>query len=237
MPDALDHIEKTLAEAYRKEIDQEENVWRTLPFFIAALTLEIAELTQIKEQLGSLPKGPFIVVLVLGAVAFLGAIFAVIYLLRSIWPADFKYAGAEPGLLKYAEELAELEESGGLKAGEAIVELKRQLAEQYAATTFNNKRINQSRVYMRSVAGALTIGSVLASLVLGAVTIGHQVMGLQVGGSNGENTKQSGLGGRAADPVGIRSEPAKSPPDPSGHQGSDGTPREHANPGGGQEGK
>jgi hypothetical protein len=28
----LDHLEKTFADAYRKEIDQEENVWRSLPF-------------------------------------------------------------------------------------------------------------------------------------------------------------------------------------------------------------
>ena len=32
MASALDHIERTLAEAYRKEIDQEENVWRSSPF-------------------------------------------------------------------------------------------------------------------------------------------------------------------------------------------------------------
>ncbi|HEY8288257.1 MAG TPA: hypothetical protein VIG49_03240, partial [Acetobacteraceae bacterium] len=38
----LDHIEKTLADAYRKEIDQEENVWRSLPFFAATLALQLA---------------------------------------------------------------------------------------------------------------------------------------------------------------------------------------------------
>ena len=46
MAGTLDHIERTLAEAYRKEIDQEENVWRSLPFFIAALALELAALFQ-----------------------------------------------------------------------------------------------------------------------------------------------------------------------------------------------
>ena len=34
----LAHIEQTLAESYRKEIDQEENLWRSLPFFAAILS-------------------------------------------------------------------------------------------------------------------------------------------------------------------------------------------------------
>jgi hypothetical protein len=47
---ALGHIERTLAEAYRKEIDQEENVWRSLPFFAATLALELAALFQLSTR-------------------------------------------------------------------------------------------------------------------------------------------------------------------------------------------
>ena len=84
MPDTLDHLEKTLADSYRKEIDQEENVWRTLPFFVAALALEIAELTQIKDQLARLSSGPFIAVVALGGIAFLAAVIGVVFLLLSV---------------------------------------------------------------------------------------------------------------------------------------------------------
>jgi hypothetical protein len=35
----LDHLEKIFGDAYRKEVDQEENVWRSLPFFAATLAL------------------------------------------------------------------------------------------------------------------------------------------------------------------------------------------------------
>lgn len=45
-PPILDHIGKTLADQYRKEIDQEENVWRSLPFFAATLALQVAALAQ-----------------------------------------------------------------------------------------------------------------------------------------------------------------------------------------------
>nr|WP_294552513.1 hypothetical protein [uncultured Rhodopila sp.] len=48
---ALTHIEKTLAEAYRKEIDQEENVWRSLPFFAATLALQLAAIFQVIARL------------------------------------------------------------------------------------------------------------------------------------------------------------------------------------------
>jgi hypothetical protein len=39
-PLALAYIEKAFADAYRKEIDQEENVWRSLPFFAATLAVQ-----------------------------------------------------------------------------------------------------------------------------------------------------------------------------------------------------
>lgn len=51
MASTLDHIEKTLADAYRKEIDQEENIWRSLPFFAATLALELGAIYQIAGHL------------------------------------------------------------------------------------------------------------------------------------------------------------------------------------------
>ncbi len=43
----IDYLEKLFGEAHRKEIDQEENVWRSLPFFAATLALQLAGLAQI----------------------------------------------------------------------------------------------------------------------------------------------------------------------------------------------
>ncbi len=50
-PPALAYLERTLADSYRKEIDQEENVWRSLPFFAATLALQLAALFQIIDKL------------------------------------------------------------------------------------------------------------------------------------------------------------------------------------------
>jgi hypothetical protein len=70
MPEILDHVEKTVADKYRKEIDQEENVWRTLPFFVAALSLEVAELTQVamRTAAGIATLTSLLAILLLGAV-------------------------------------------------------------------------------------------------------------------------------------------------------------------------
>jgi hypothetical protein len=50
-PPALAYIEKTVADSYRKEIDQEENVWRSVQFFAATLALQVAGLIQIIDKL------------------------------------------------------------------------------------------------------------------------------------------------------------------------------------------
>jgi hypothetical protein len=58
MASTLDHIEKTLADAYRKEIDQEENVWRSLPFFAATLALQLAAMFQSLTRIESAMPEP-----------------------------------------------------------------------------------------------------------------------------------------------------------------------------------
>jgi len=50
-PPALAQIEKTLADAYRRELEREENIWRSLPCFAATLALHLAALFQIVEKL------------------------------------------------------------------------------------------------------------------------------------------------------------------------------------------
>jgi hypothetical protein len=48
---ALRYIERVLGDAYRKQIDREENVWRSLPFFAATQVPELAALFQFDTRL------------------------------------------------------------------------------------------------------------------------------------------------------------------------------------------
>jgi len=85
-PAALAYIEKTLADSYRKEIDQEENVWRSLPFFAATIALQLAALFQMIDKLPdpATQAGKWSVFF-LGLAGFLTVV-SLCYLAASIYP-------------------------------------------------------------------------------------------------------------------------------------------------------
>ncbi len=165
----LDHLEKTFADAYRKEIDQEENVWRSLPFFAATLALQLAALGQLREWLVGLEGLTLLVASVLLGVAGVATLAAIVFLAFSVWPAEFQYVAREPAFRDYAEQVraraAEASEAGAATDA-ALRTVKAALAEQYATATDNNRVINQGRARWRTRAGLATLGSVLVVLVL-----------------------------------------------------------------------
>ncbi len=80
----LDYLEKLFGDAYRKEIDQEENVWRSLPFFAATLALQLAGLAQIRDWVGDARGWLFWVALALLLSAALATLAALVFLAQSI---------------------------------------------------------------------------------------------------------------------------------------------------------
>ncbi len=177
-PPVLDHIEKTFADQYRKEIDQEENVWRSLPFFAATLALQSAALAQFRDQLFGLTGRLAWVASVLALFVTLATVTAPVFLALAIRWAKFAYIASEPALLAYAQELEAAEQATSSPAGEdAATVLKRELVRQYAAATSNNRAINQRRVRHRTSAGMATLVSVLATILLLAACIGSPYLG------------------------------------------------------------
>ncbi len=108
---ALTHIEKTLAEGYRKEIDLEETVWRSLPFFVAALALQLAAVFQIVTRLP--PIGTIAGRVSAGVMGLTGALMAVApgLLAACIAAARFQYVSSESSLLAFADTLIQAEEA------------------------------------------------------------------------------------------------------------------------------
>lgn len=164
-PPTLDHLERLLSDAYRKEIDQEENVWRSLPFFAATLALQMAALFQIVERLP--PRGTPVwwAALLCGGLTGLSTVTAVAFLAGSIFPARFRYLVGEAELVRYAETLNETERLAP-ETMDALVTLKTTLVRQYAAAIENNRGINQRRSLWRSVAGMAMLTSVLSTIGL-----------------------------------------------------------------------
>ena len=101
----LDYLAGTLAEAYRRELDQEENVWRSLPFFAATLALQLTVLVQLRGWLGTI-TGPmaWVAVSLLGGIA-VATVSAIGFLTLSILPANFKHAARHSDLVDYSRQM------------------------------------------------------------------------------------------------------------------------------------
>jgi len=178
-PPALAHIEKTLADSYRKEIDQEENIWRSLPFFAATLALQLAALFQLIDRLPPLGTGLGWVALALLITSVACSVAALSVLAASIYPARFNYIARDTKLLEYALVLIKDErEPANLAQADpmdALVTLKGTLARQYAVATDPNRQINKRREKRRSIAGLATIAAVVSTLALVAVTFAYYI--------------------------------------------------------------
>lgn len=177
-PPALAYIERTLAESYRKEIDQEENVWRSLPFFAATLALQLAALFQIIDKLPQpeTPLGRLSLLLLAGAGSC--TLTSLAFLAASIYPAKFNYVARETALLTYARQLIREEEAEAAAPDDrlsALVTLKSEVARQYAEAADHNRQINKRRDRRRSVAGLAALGSVLMTVLLVATAYAHYV--------------------------------------------------------------
>ena len=166
------YVEQIFAAAYYREIEHEENVWRTLPFFAATLALQLTALFQIIDHLP--PSGTVARQAALGCAVISGltTFAALILLAASIMPARFDYISPEPDLLDFAYRLDREGQAAAdpVAAGtEALETLKRELSRQYAIAAEHNRGINRSRAKRRSVAGLSTVVSVLATMALVSV--------------------------------------------------------------------
>ena len=168
------HIEKTLADFYRKEIEQEENIWRSLPFFAATLAFQLATIFQTIEHLPRASALWWPVACALLGLPTGATITALGFLAASIYPAEFTYIAPDPDLLDYAEGL-DVDETAAHAAGntgfDADEVLTWELARQYADATGANRRVNQRRARLRSIAGLATLASVFSTITLAALVV------------------------------------------------------------------
>ncbi len=201
----LDYLEELFGDAYRKEIDQEENVWRTLPFFAATLALQLAGVAQVRDWVGGVQGSLFWLSLTLLGAAALATFAALLFLAESIWPARFRYVTREPDLQDYVEQVRAAEIAGGSTEAEATLAAVRAaravMVQQYALGAAHNRVLNQRRANRRTRAGLATLASVLAVLVLVALVVVSNLHGH--GGANSA-AGRDGAGGRS----GIKPGPA-----------------------------
>ena len=176
MTSTLDRIERTLADAYRKELDQEENVWRSLAFFAATIAFQIAALSQVLLRLPEQRSGAWwdgMAAIVFVSLLILVALF---FLAGSIAPARFSYISDEPALPGYARGLDQDEQNAAeqnLLPVDALAVRKTTLADQYSVAVHHNRQVNQRRAFRRSIAGLAILGAALFTMFLAARLMPH----------------------------------------------------------------
>jgi len=171
----LDYLEALFGAAYRREMEQEENFWRSLPFFAATLALQLAGLAQIRDWVGAASAWMFWLSLSLLTAAALATLGALIFLTESIWPAGYYVATDEAALRDYVAGVrtdailtgSTREEAAATGAAAA----KSLMVVQYAVGCVHNRKINRHRLECRTRAGLCTLASVFMVLVLVAMVL------------------------------------------------------------------
>lgn len=167
----LDYLAGILAEAYRRELDQEENVWRSLPFFAATLALQLAVVVPLRGWFtgaAGLVAWLSVILIGLGGTATL---IALIFLALSILPANFEHVAQDPDLFERARliwvKAATRPGATEASVAEATVgELKAEIVRELSEATKSNHLANRRRADRRANAGLAMLVSVCATLAL-----------------------------------------------------------------------
>lgn len=163
--------QELLQALYLKEVDQEENVWRSLPFFSATLAVEVIALNQVAPR-ANLIEGP-VWWLSLGSAAILVLLIVavIVYLYRAIQPRTFSYVSEASAIVAYVETLERTPQPEPIPPEYAPdAQLRRMLVNQLAAAIDANQRINQDRAQERGRAAVLLLASILMTIVVIGVT-------------------------------------------------------------------
>lgn len=151
------YLEAVFEERYKRQLEQEENVSRTLPFFAAALAVLANIIGLLRPSIPSFSMSVFALA-VHACLAGLG--FSILYSIVALWFAvrrkEFYYPTQEDEVRAYVAGLREYYASLGLSEaeieGKIIADLRGMMIDQYARSAMHNRRINDARVTARAAA-------------------------------------------------------------------------------------
>lgn len=169
-----EYLEKYFADAYKRELDKEENVVRSLPMFAAALAFVAASLGSVHGSLPKLACAPFpltiwaILVLLLCCVGI-----AFVYLFKIVRFNAFHYVPREDEMATYARQLRDHYAAEGMQEGdEAVVaDLRRHLIETLSKAVVNNRGVLHRKEIARGRAVQALSASIALTFVLVVATV------------------------------------------------------------------
>lgn len=144
------------SESYKRELDADESIWRTLPFFVALVGLAITVLPPTYRAAIALRllwwRIPALGFLTLAVVAF-GV--AIVLFWRVIKLRDYRYPPVDTKIVDYARQLDEFYGAKRLSAAardEATRDdLRKFLTDEFAAAVAQNRKNNTDKIAARSL--------------------------------------------------------------------------------------
>lgn len=180
----LAHVEKLVADGLKRELDQEENVVRSLPFFATSIGALLALIGFVKPSLASSPIGfwsiaSYILCFVLAAL--LAAL--VFFLFHATKKRETYHPMQESELIGYARSLVQYHESTQNFDGDSgydaiILDIRQAYTAQLATYAENVREINLSRADMRAkMFSILVIAVIVALLLVGTIVVQERQSG------------------------------------------------------------
>jgi hypothetical protein len=181
---ADEYLEEVLKDCFERELDVDENVARTLPFFAAAFAFAGPMFTYIIAELP--PSGGVlgVVLRIMLAAAAVSACIVLGNLFRAVRRRDYKIPPSEPELVQYAKQLKEAYQLTGLTPKFVQLRTKEKLRElmvrHYADDTAHNRRVNAPKLKARAEGFTwLVIMLSIAFLMIGIMFVTDEVTELR----------------------------------------------------------
>lgn len=171
-----DSLVSAFAEAYKREADQDESVWRSLPFFATSLTLYGAILGYVATKLPPITLSIFsIAAYILLAASATSLVISFGWLWYSVHSRRYRQIPLETDTLTFARGLEAYYGAVGRPDVDEVVkaDLQNYWIDQFSAAVAHNRKLNESRLESRSYS--------IRFLLFGYVTLGIIVMGMFAG--------------------------------------------------------
>lgn len=176
-----EYLEQILAASYTKEIDQEENVFRTLPFAAAALAIIFTFLVFIRSDVPDRMTGAYSIV-VCGLLAIFWTVIAssLCFLWLAVAAKPLQYLSAPNELYRYVTDLRNYYAASRTPATQIeqqiVDDVRSLMIAQYTLGATHNQRINGKRLRARSRAFQTLIVALSVALLVTAIIWIHKLV-------------------------------------------------------------
>lgn len=170
-----DYLEKLFADAYAREVEQEESIVRSLPIIAAIASVTLLVLREFGDGVPGFDWSRLAWV-IHGLIVAIGAAFfyVLVFLFVALRPRRYEQPRNPLAIRASAEELVAFYENEGIEANEAermaLRDLRQQMIDQFALVSTNNRQHNLARQRARSRAfNGLVMALALAFALVGTI--------------------------------------------------------------------